>query len=111
MKVFPVTGAQVGKIDGASLGEAEVRELVDFRLAQAGFAGQDAMFTDEAIKLIWEHTQGYPRKVTLLCHNALVSLVMYDKQQVDGAVVQAVIEQDKHASEFDALEGNLAVGV
>ncbi len=92
------------------LGEAEARELVDFRLAQAGYSGKEAMFTDEAIRLIWEHTQGFPRKLTLMCHNAMVSLVMYDKKTVDAEVVQSVIEQEKNASEFDALEAGLAVG-
>ena len=86
------------------LDEAEVREMIDFRLEQAG-AGSGtaaaraaspedasrALFTDSAIHLIWGHTRGYPRKVAMLCHNALEHLVMYDKTVVDADVVRTLI--------------------
>jgi len=76
------------------LGEEEVREMVEYRLRQAGYAGSRPLFTNEAIRLIWEHTQGYPRKLALLCHNALESLVMYDGTIVDDKVVRRLIESE-----------------
>ena len=76
------------------LGEDEVRDLIDFRLRQAGYKGAAPMFTNEAIRLIWEQTRGYPRKLSLCCHNALEALVMYDKKVVDEAVVSKVIDSD-----------------
>ena len=76
------------------LGEEEVREMVDFRLRQAGYAGSKPLFTGEAIRLVWEHTQGYPRKLALLCHNCLESLVMYDGTTVNEHVVRRVIDAD-----------------
>ena len=76
------------------LGEQEVREMIDYRLRQAGYGGSDPLFTDEAIKRIWEHTGGYPRKLTLMCHNALEGLVMYDRASVDGEAVATLIEHD-----------------
>jgi general secretion pathway protein A len=76
------------------LGEQEVREMVDFRLSQAGYKGEEPLFTDEAIKRIWEHTGGYPRKLTLMCHNALEGLVMYERERVDEEVVARLIADD-----------------
>jgi len=76
------------------LGEEEVREMVNFRLKQAGYAGAEPLFSDGAIRLIWEHTQGYPRKLALVCHNALESLVMYDKRVVDESLIGQLLEAE-----------------
>ncbi|NQT94068.1 MAG: hypothetical protein HQ559_15000, partial [Lentisphaerae bacterium] len=76
------------------LGEEEVREMVSFRLRQAGYAGSKPLFTGEAVRLVWDHTQGYPRKLALLCHNCLENLVMYDGTTVDEQVVRRVIDAD-----------------
>lgn len=76
------------------LGEDEVRDLIDFRLKQAGYSGEGRVFTDEAVRLIWEHTSGYPRRVALCCHNALENLVMYDGTVVDGDVARRTIAME-----------------
>jgi general secretion pathway protein A len=76
------------------LGEEEVREMIDFRLRQAGYEGKEPLFSDEAIRLIWGRTQGYPRKLSLLCHHALEALVMYDKKMVDATIAERVIDGD-----------------
>lgn len=81
------------------LGEDEVRDLVDFRLRQAGYKGATPLFTNEAVRLVWEHTKGYPRKMALTCHNALESLVMFDSKIVDEGIVRKVIEKDDQAAE------------
>lgn len=86
------------------LGEEEVREMLDFRLQQAGFSGEKPLFSDEAIRMIWNQTQGYPRKLSLVCHNCLESLIMYDQDQVDVDIAQRVIDAEVHrmAPESDA---------
>lgn len=76
------------------LGEEEVKEMIDFRLRQAGYTGGAPLFTDEAVKLIATHTQGYPRKLALVCHNALESLVMLDKKIVDEDVIAQLIKEE-----------------
>jgi general secretion pathway protein A len=76
------------------LGEEEVREMIDFRLRQAGYKGETSLFSDEAITLIADHTQGYPRKLSLICHNALENLVMHDKKIVDKDVVEQLIREE-----------------
>jgi len=76
------------------LGEDEVKQMLDFRLREAGYKGTESLFTNEAIKMIWQHTQGYPRKLALLSHNALESLIMYDKKVVDEDVIRRLIAED-----------------
>jgi general secretion pathway protein A len=76
------------------LGEDEVKEMIDFRLRQAGYNGKQPLFRDEAIELIARHTQGYPRKLALMCHDALEYLVMHDRKTVETEVVTALIDQE-----------------
>ncbi|MDI6774426.1 MAG: AAA family ATPase [Verrucomicrobiota bacterium] len=75
-------------------GENEVAQAIEYRLKQAGYRGEIPLFSQGAIKLITEHTQGYPRKVSLLCHNALETLVMRDKRIVDEKIIRSLIESD-----------------
>jgi general secretion pathway protein A len=76
------------------LDEEEVREMIAFRLECAGHRQGTPLFTDEAIQLIFDHTQGYPRKLSLLCHDSLETLVMYDKKVVNKAIVAQAIKND-----------------
>ena len=73
------------------LGKDEVRKMLQFRLEQAGYKGKEPLFNEEAMDMIWEHTQGYPRKLSLFCHNSLETLVMFDKKTVDADVVKRVV--------------------
>jgi general secretion pathway protein A len=76
------------------LDREELAQTIEFRLTQAGGHGINALFTAEAIEMIFQHTQGYPRKFTLLCHNALEGLVMNDKAVVDGEQVRRLIANE-----------------
>lgn len=86
------------------LGRGEVGEMIDYRLRQAGYASDKPLFSDDAIERIWEHTQGYPRKLSLMCHNALESLVMYDKNVVDGEIVQQLIDNEVEPVRVETAE-------
>ncbi|MCM8797225.1 MAG: AAA family ATPase [Candidatus Omnitrophica bacterium] len=73
------------------LDETETKEMIEFRLKQAGLNGQNKLFSDEAIRLIYQKTQGYPRQIAMLCHNCLEEAVMQDKWFVDEDIVRAAI--------------------
>lgn len=73
------------------LDELETKEMLEFRLRQAGYKSPKMLFTPEAIRLIYQHTQGYPRKISLLAHDALESLVMRDALVVDRDTVFSLI--------------------
>lgn len=74
--------------------EIETKEMVKFRLKQAGYNNPNNLFTDEAINLIYQHTQGYPRRIAMLCHDALENAIMKDKVVVDEEIVNGSIVQE-----------------
>lgn len=76
------------------LDEEEMREMIEYRLQQAGRYKKSSMFTDAAIREIYNYTKGYPRKVMNLCRQALETLVMYDKDNIDADIVKELIKQD-----------------
>ena len=76
------------------LEEDEIKEMVNFRLKQAGYISRYPMFSDSAIAAICSYTQGYPRRVTMFCHDALEYLVMHKKEMVDKEVIQELIQRD-----------------
>ncbi len=73
------------------LDEQETRDLIDFRLRHSGFNAQLKLFTDEAVSEIQRYSQGYPRKINLICHNALRSLITGHKTVIDGALIRDLI--------------------
>ncbi len=73
------------------LDEAETRQMINFRLKQAGYRKSNSLFDNEAIKLIYEYSQGYPRKISMICHDAIEALVMNDKEIVDGEIINDLV--------------------
>ena len=73
---------------------AETRRMVQFRLQEAGYRSRLALFTDNAIELIHEYAEGYPRRIAMLCHKALRTLVMSDHRVVDDELVDELIQQE-----------------
>ena len=69
----------------------ETKELIEFRIRQAGFKSRTHLFLDEAVKEIHKHAYGYPRQVTMLCHRLLKHLVIKNKFVVDKNIVQEMI--------------------
>ncbi len=73
------------------LDEPETRELINFRLHHAGFETELQLFTNEAVSEIQRYSQGYPRRINLICHNALRNLVTSNKAVIDGAMIRDLI--------------------
>ncbi|HOW35218.1 MAG TPA: AAA family ATPase [Candidatus Omnitrophota bacterium] len=76
------------------LDEKETKEMIDFRLRQAGFGGDRSLFSQEAVQRIYEFSQGYPRKIALICHNCLERLVMENREMVSGDLVSSLIQEE-----------------
>jgi general secretion pathway protein A len=72
----------------------ETEEMINFRLRQAGFKSERPLFSPEAIRNIYEFSKGYPRKISLICHNALERLVMDNKQIVDEGIVDMLLKEE-----------------
>lgn len=76
------------------LDEQETKEMIQFRLAQAGLNSGGILFSERAMELIYSYTQGYPRKIANLCHNALEAIVMRQCDLVDISIVQDLIKEE-----------------
>lgn len=72
---------------------AEAKELIRFRLSQAGYQGA-GLFSEGGIGLIHQHTKGYPRQMSMMCHNLLEMLVMKDRAIVDEDLVREAITNE-----------------
>lgn len=72
----------------------EIAEMINFRLARAGFHCRNKLFTDDSIREIYDYTGGSPRRVTLICHEALRTLIMENKTQVTKDVIKNIIAHD-----------------
>ena len=76
------------------LDEQETKEMIEFRLKKAGFSSGPPLFTDTAIKEIYQYTQGYPRRISMFCHNALKELVMESQPVVDVPVIRKLVAKE-----------------
>ena len=72
----------------------EVKEMLNFRIKRAGYNSLVGLFNNEAIEEIYKYTQGYPRRVSMLCHNALRELVATDLNLVTGEIIQKLVSNE-----------------
>ena len=75
--------------------EIETGEMIRFRLKHAGCEGGAHLFAHEAIKKVYEYTQGYPRQIALLCHKAMECLMMQDRTMVTADIIDELIIQER----------------
>jgi general secretion pathway protein A len=76
------------------LGFDEVKDMIDFRIRQAGYKANMHIFLDDALNEIYQYTRGYPRQITMLCHKALKNLVLKNKFVVDTEIIHELIEEE-----------------
>ena len=76
------------------LDDIETGQMIDFRLREAGLEEPKRLFTDGAARLIFEESRGYPRRISVICHDALEALVMNNKSVVDEELVSGVMRRE-----------------
>lgn len=74
--------------------EKETKEMIEFRLKAAGYDSKVEFFTSEALEEVYRYTQGYPRRIAMLCHNALKALVLENKHIIDVNIIRNIISKD-----------------
>lgn len=79
------------------LGLNETKEMIEFRIRQAGYRANMHLFLDEAVKEIYQYSRGYPRRITMLCHRALKELALKNKFVVDAALIADLLQGDIQA--------------
>ena len=75
----------------------ETKELIYFRIQQAGYRAKMDLFLEEALREVYQYTKGYPRKVTMVCHRALKEMLMQNRPVVDRRIIEEIIESDVHS--------------
>jgi general secretion pathway protein A len=72
------------------LDEEETYNYISHRLSVANYKDKQ-LFDSDALKLIWQFSQGIPRKVNILCDNALLIAYATEKKQIDELIIKEVI--------------------
>jgi general secretion pathway protein A len=72
------------------LKEKETYEYIRHRLEVAKYKGP-MIFSPEALKLIWQISQGVPRKINILCDNALLIGFRERNQKISTAFIQKAL--------------------
>ena len=80
-----------------TLTEAEMKSYIEYRCKVAGRA--DALFSDQAYKLIYEYSNGIPRKINNICDLSLVIGMGEKATIIDEQIIGKVIEDFKQGRE------------
>ena len=75
-----------------NLDDTEVGPYIEHRLEQAGWQG-DPKFDPGACALIYEHSQGVPRRINLVCSRLLVLGALEERHVIDAEAVEEVLEE------------------
>ena len=75
------------------LGEEEISTYILHHLKIAGLDKQ--IFTEDAIKLIYQFSKGIPRRINNICRYAIVAAVVADSPVIDADAVQKGLEDDE----------------
>lgn len=75
----------------------ETGEMIEFRLREAGYRSRLPLFSSKAVEEIYEDTEGYPRRIAMVCHHALRHLVMSKGRVVDQALVEELVQREIEA--------------
>ena len=74
-----------------SLDEAGVAAYVQHRLIKAGYSGE-SMFSGQALKKLFESSNGVPRLINILCHKALMVAFGKGERAINESHMNAAIE-------------------
>ncbi len=72
----------------------EMKEMIYFRIRQAGYQAKMDLFLEDALKEIFQSTRGYPRQVTMLCHRALKEMLIKNKAVIDRELINGLLEEE-----------------
>jgi general secretion pathway protein A len=65
-------------------------KYIEHRLSVANYKGS-SIFTKEALKTIFEYSEGIPRKINILCDNALLIGYGIGKRKIDQEIINEVV--------------------
>ncbi len=76
------------------LNPSETVKYIHHRLGVVGDNGTtDLIFSPEALQQVFMFSQGIPRLINYICDNALLSGFVYERNEIDGSLMQEVINE------------------
>jgi len=72
------------------LSEKETYEYIQHRLSVADYTGP-SLFSRRARRMIWEYSEGVPRKINILCDNALLVGYAIGGKTIEASIVEEAI--------------------
>lgn len=73
------------------LNEGDTYRYIAFRLKTAGYEGEE-LFGQDALELIWQYSEGIPRKINILCDNALLIGYALESKIIDEHIINEVVQ-------------------
>lgn len=73
------------------LNEKDTYEYIRHRLEVASYQGSD-LFHPEALNLVWVYSNGVPRKINILCDNALVTAFKNKRSTIEQSLIKKALK-------------------
>ena len=103
------------------LGPLSLQDTVGFIHYRMKLVSRDERewFSQDAIEIIYKKTGGYPRKITQVCHELLLSLLNTEKRNIDGETYSQVFsgtpveknEDDRDKKDYNSIAVNKLLDV
>lgn len=111
LEILPVIRAKANFTDRIAVlyklepfSREETHHMIDYRLQRAGLPRGRDLFTAEAKDVIYERTRGKPRRITMLCHNAIEEIIIRNKTVVEADDVRRLVARfSEGLPDWDAL--------
>ncbi|MCH7572242.1 MAG: AAA family ATPase [Planctomycetes bacterium] len=89
------------------LDKSDTKAMITFRLRQAGYDSREELFTTKAMEEIYQYTQGYPRRIATICHDALEQLVSVTHLAVLVSEPDGRSQLERHLAGLSSLHAML----
>ncbi|MCI4661241.1 MAG: XrtA-associated ATPase [Neomegalonema sp.] len=93
-----------------ALSEEETREYIEHRLTAVGWQGVPAL-ADDVFAKIYTETKGAPRRINTLTNRVLLMAALDEAMEIDGSVVDGVIEDLKGEAVSPITDANEGSGI
>jgi general secretion pathway protein A len=86
------------------LSRKETARYIDYRMRMAGYSAAEPLFTEAALALIAQSSEGIPRNINNLCFNALSLGCALQREMIDDDIVREVVAD----LDLEPLQGRLS---
>lgn len=67
----------------------DTRNMIDFRIAQAGGGRSRRLFTWPGLYAVYRESKGYPRRIIAICHQSILAVIIQNKTQAGWFTVRS----------------------